>query len=145
MTRRRKRARRHIAQRELLAAALSLLLPQEQRDRLRAVQVPARQIIRLFTPDHNILHALGGPDRWWNLTMTLRGPALKAKDGRDTSIVAKSDRLAEQHEDFRRRVLAPEKRRRRKGEKYWGAKRRLQREWPKRKLQSRNSFERRPA
>lgn len=133
MSPRRKRARKHIALRERLAAALSQLLPQEQRDQLREAKVPARQVISLFTPDHNILFALAGPDEWWNITMRIRGPELKAKDNRDTSIAAKVKRVAEQHEEFRRRVLAP-------------TKRRVTRDngWPKgRKLRSRNSFERR--
>jgi hypothetical protein len=132
--RRNKRPRKYVAIRENWAAALSMLLPQEARDELRARKAPAKEVIALFTPDHNILHALGGADRWWNLTPMLRGPALKAKDNRDTSIVAKSDRLKAEHEDFRRRVLAPVKRPRRRDSA-----------WPKgRKLQSRSSFERRP-
>ena len=93
-----------------LAAALLQLLPQSLRDELRAARVPAKKIISLFTPDHNELWSLGGPDKCWNLTMRLRGPGLKAKDARDTSIAAKVKRLSAEHEDFRRRVLAPVKR-----------------------------------
>lgn len=105
---------------ELLASALADLLPQMQRDQLRAARVPAKAVIRLFTPDHNHLHALGGPDLWWNLTMRQRGPDLKAKDSRDTAIVAKVKRL--------------------RGETCNGPRK----PWPKgRKLQSRG-FERRP-
>jgi hypothetical protein len=93
---RRKRARKAIAIREIAAAALSQLLPESERTALREAKVPARQIISLFTPDHVILHALGGPDRWFNITMTRRGPALKAKDSADTSRVAKVDRIIDQ-------------------------------------------------
>lgn len=150
--RRRKRARKHIAMRELCAAALSQLLPQAERDALRASKVPAKQIISLFTPDHVHLHALGGSDRWHNITMTRRGPALKSKDIRDTSIVAKSDRLVQARDEhqaaMRRKLLGPspfaEVRPARSGEAYWRKKRELQSRWPKgRKLRSRSSFERR--
>jgi hypothetical protein len=88
-----RRPRKYIPLSELLASALADKLPQEQRDQLRAAKVPAKQIVRMFTPDHNILHALNGPDKWWNITMALRGEELKAKDCRDTSIVAKVRRL----------------------------------------------------
>lgn len=104
MTPRRKRARKYIGLREQLAAALSMLLPQEQRDDLRARQVPAKTVIALFSPDHNILHALDGSDRWWNLTPMLREPH-KQKSRRDTSIVAKVDRLTPAQAEFRRKVL----------------------------------------
>lgn len=76
-----------------------------ERVSLRAARVPAKQIISLFTPDHVILHAFAGPDRWFNLTMTRRGPELKAKDASDTSIVAKADRLTPAQKEFQRRVL----------------------------------------
>jgi hypothetical protein len=109
-SRRRKRARKHIPIAEKLASALADRLPQHERDALRASRMPAQQIIRMFTPDHNVLHTHGGSDKWFNLTMRRRGPALKAKDNRDTSIAAKSVRLSDEHEDFRRRVLAPVKR-----------------------------------
>jgi hypothetical protein len=107
---RRKRARKHIAIAEKLASALADRLPQHERDALRASRVPAQQIIRMFTPDHNVLHTHGGSDKWFNLTMRRRGPELKAKDNRDTSIAARAVRLSDEHEDFRRRVLAPVKR-----------------------------------
>ena len=132
MTRRRtKRPRKYVAIREKWAAALSMLLPQGLRDELRAKQVPAKTVISMFDQDHVVLHAFDGPDRWWNFTPMLRA-AHREKSRRDTSIVAKSDRLKAEHEDFRRRVLAPVKRPRRNNS-----------QWPKgRKLQSRG-FERR--
>ena len=103
-----KRARKHIPLREQLAAALSMLLPAPLRDELREQKAPARTVIALFSPDHNILFALGGPDKWWNLTPMLREPH-KEKSRRDTSIVAKVKRVAPEHEDFRRRMLKPDK------------------------------------
>jgi hypothetical protein len=107
---RRKRARKHIAIAEKLASALADRLPQHERDALRASRVSAQSVIRMFTPDHNVLHTHGGSDKWFNLTMRRRGPDLKAKDNRDTSIAAKAIRVSDKHEDFRRRVLAPVKR-----------------------------------
>lgn len=109
-SRRRKRARKHIPIAEKLASALADRLPQHERDALRASRVSAQSIIRMFTPDHNVLHTHGGSDKWFNLTMRRRGPELKAKDNRDTSIAAKVKTLSAQHEEFRRRVLAPVKR-----------------------------------
>src|SRR5579883_1228428 len=87
-TPRRKRARKYISLREKLAAALSLLLPQELRDELRAAKVPAKSVISMFHQDHNILFALDGADKWWNLTPLLKDPH-RQKSRRDTSIVAK--------------------------------------------------------
>ena len=132
MSRRRTtRPRKYIPLPERLAATLAMLLPQAHRDDLRERAVPATTVIGLFDFDHGHLHALGGSDRWPNLTPTLRKPH-REKSRRDTSIVAKVDRLSAAHDDFTRRVLAPAKRPR------------LQSNWPKgRKLQSRNSFQRR--
>jgi hypothetical protein len=132
MTRRTKRPRKYVAIREKWAAALSMLLPQAQRDELRERRATAKEVIALFDQDHVVFHAIGGPDRWWNFTPMLRAPH-KEKSRRDTSAIAKVRRLEAQHEDFRRRVLAPDK------------KPRVTRDgrWPKgRKLQSRG-FERR--
>lgn len=108
---RRKRARKYISLRERLAAALSMLLPQEQRDELRASKAPAKTVIALFHTDHNILHALGGADRWWNLTPMLRQPH-KEKSRRDTSIVAKVRRVSKEHQEFRRNLLKSKRRKR---------------------------------
>lgn len=78
-----------------LAAALACLLPQGQRDQLRADRVPAEQVIALFEQDHIELHALGGSDAWWNLHPTLKQEH-RTKSARDTSIVAKVKRLEQQ-------------------------------------------------
>lgn len=136
MTRREKRKRAHIPLSELLASALADRLPATQRDELRAAKVPADNVIRLFTPDHNHLHALGGPDKWWNLTMAIRGPELKAKDNRDTSIVAHSDRLVEREREhiqaMARKLVGPSP--------FTDMPKRSR--WPQgRKLQSRNTFQ----
>lgn len=102
-----KRPRKHIPLSELLASALADNLPPEQRDQLRAAKVSAQTIIRLFTPDHAILHSMGGSDKWWNIIMSTRGPALKAKDRRDTSIAAKTKRLTAAQEATQRAILKP--------------------------------------
>lgn len=86
------RPRKHIPLTERLAMALACLLPQEQRDDLRARKVPAKSIISLFEADHIVLHALGGSDFWWNLHPTLRMQH-REKSRRDTSICAKVKRL----------------------------------------------------
>ncbi len=132
---RRKRARKHIALREQLAAALAFLLPEAQERELRAAKVSAKTVIALFSPDHSVLHALGGSDKWWNIYPMLRAPH-KEKSRRDTSIVAKVDRIAPEHEDFRRRMLKPDK-----GRASLDKPSRFPRG---RKLQSRNDLRRRP-
>jgi hypothetical protein len=109
MKARTKRPRKYVAIREKWAAALSMLLPQALRDELREKRAPAKTIISMFDQDHVVFHAWGGPDRWWNFTPLLR-PAHREKSRRDKSTIAKTARVSAQHEDFRRRVLAPVKR-----------------------------------
>jgi hypothetical protein len=92
------RRRKAIPLEQQLAAALVCLLPQEQRDALRHARVPAKQVIRLFSPDHIWLWSLGGPDAWWNLDPKLR-PAHAVKSRRDTSIAAKIKRLDKRRVD----------------------------------------------
>ena len=108
-----RRKRKYISYPERLAAALVELLSVEQQVDLRARQAPARAIIRLFTNDHIVLHALGGKDKWWNLHARLRGPDVLKKNASDTTIVAKVKRVAAVHNDFVRRVTGPVKVRRR--------------------------------
>jgi hypothetical protein len=96
---RRKRARKHIALREQLAAALSMLLPQAQRDELRDAKVPAKRVIALFEFHHVIFHAIGGSDRWFNLTPML-AEAHRERSGQDTATVAKVRRLARAQQRF---------------------------------------------
>jgi hypothetical protein len=125
--------RDYIPYRERLASALACLLPQAERSQWRATEMDADCIIELFTFDHIRLHALEKDDpdvdRWFNLDPRLRGKELKAKDRADTSRVAKVRRLSAEHEDFRKRVLSPVKR-----------KRKTKSKWPKRKLRSRSTF-----
>lgn len=126
------RSRAHIPLIELLASALADKLPQKERDDLRARQVPAGDVVRLFTPDHVTLHCWDGADAWWNLDMRRRGPELNKKNAADTSRAAKADRLADAMADFRRRVLAKDQ-----GETLTPSR------WPKRKMKSRNDLRKR--
>jgi hypothetical protein len=98
------RRRKAIPLSEQLAAALACLLPQAQRDELRAAKVPAKAVIRLFSPDHIGLHCFEAKDRdkWHNLTPMLRGPH-KEKSRRDTTIAAKVKRLRER--EFRPEII----------------------------------------
>jgi hypothetical protein len=106
-----KRPRKYIALYERLAAALALLLPAAERDELRSARAPARQVIARFAFDHNVLHALGGADAWWNLTPMLREQHVE-KSRRDTAVAAKVKRVERAHRDFMRRLLRPRRRRR---------------------------------
>jgi 5-methylcytosine-specific restriction endonuclease McrA len=132
MSIKRKRERKYLRLRDRLAAALSMLLPQEQRDELRSRKATAKEVIGLFDQDHVVLHSLGGSDKWWNLTPMLRHPH-RLKSQQDTSTVAKVRRLEQDAVDFRRRVLA----------KPCGAKRPKSgkwhnRPWPRRKVRANN-------
>jgi hypothetical protein len=124
MKRPKRRARAYIPLTELLASALSMLLPQEERDAMRAARVPASAVIKLFTPDHIQLHTFGGKDTWENLDMKRRGPALKLKDNRDTSIAAKARRIDERWMPFTRAMASGTKPPKRISK------------WPKRKFQT---------
>jgi hypothetical protein len=89
-----KRKRKHIPMIELLASILAdSRMPPWERQSHRVAMTPAKKIVSLFTPDHVELHAWGGKDKWWNLTMTRRGPELFAKDRQDTSRAAKAKRI----------------------------------------------------
>ena len=105
MTGRASRPRAYIPFPERLASALSLLLTQQQCDDLRARRAPAHSVIALFQFDHNILHAHDGSDAWWNLTPMLVGEH-RIKAARDTSIVAKVDRLSREQCEYLQVLLA---------------------------------------
>lgn len=132
-----RRQRKYVAIREKWAAALSMLLPQELRDDLREKQVPAKTIISMFDQDHVVFHAIGGDDRWWNFTPMLRAEH-REKSRRDTAAIAKGRQIhraqEEHHEAMRRKLLAPTERPAPKRSR-----------WGKRKMESRNTFQRRPA
>ena len=80
---------------EQLASALACLLPQAQRDELRAAKVPAKSVIRLFTMHHLDYWTFSENDRWWNLDPLLR----RVHDARfpaDAAAIARVKRLQRQ-------------------------------------------------
>lgn len=107
---------------EIAASALADKLPQEERDRLRLERVSARTILRLFTPDHVQLHCWDGPDRWFNLDIRRRGPAVLIKNAEDTSRAAKAVRIDDKWSEFTRAMTKGKKPPRRESE------------WPKRRF-----------
>lgn len=109
-----RRKRKYIPYNQRLAAALACLIPQMRRDELRHDHATAKYVISLFTFDHLHLHSLNGSDKWWNLDPKIRGPELNLKNASDTTLAAKVKRLKDDHEDFRKRVLRPVKRRKAK-------------------------------
>ena len=56
-----KRPRKYVGMREKWAAALSMLLPQEVRDELRAKRVPAKTIIGMFDQGTRGFSRMGRP------------------------------------------------------------------------------------
>lgn len=104
--------RAHIPLKEQLAAALRDMAVKEDGKLVRAIpyeiakQMTADQIISLFNCDHGILHAIKPIDLHWNLTFRFI-PAHRLKTAKqDVPALAKGDRIAAEHERFRRRVLA---------------------------------------
>jgi hypothetical protein len=120
-----RRKRKHIPMIEIAACALAENLPNDLRNELRKDRIPAKEIIRWFTPDHVILHAWGGADKWWNLTMRRRGAELKAKDAADTTRVAKDRHIHEKWDPFTRAMAKGTRPPKRKSA------------WPKRKMRER--------
>jgi hypothetical protein len=82
------------------------LLPQAQRDDLRARKVDALEVLRLFEWDHVILHAHGGSDFWHNIDPKLIA-VHHEKSRRDTAIVAKGKRLDARWREFTRKMAQP--------------------------------------
>jgi hypothetical protein len=123
-------ARAHIGLETKLASALLALGHIPYND---AKQMTARQICSLYQFDHGILHAIKPINDFWNLTPRLIAPH-RAKSRKDTGIVAKVKALSEEHEDFRRKVLA----------RPCGQKRERSGRWASRKMQSRGFQRGRP-
>ena len=119
------RKRKHIPMIEIAASALADKLSIYEREIAKERRLPAREVVRLFTPDHLDLHCLGGVDRWYNLDMRRRGPDLKSKDQLDIARAAKVKRINEKWGPFMRAIAAGRKPPKK------------QSRWPKRKLRSR--------
>ena len=118
------RKRKHIPMIEIAASALADKLSIYEREIAKERRLPAREVVRLFTPDHLDLHCLGGVDRWYNLDMRRRGPDLKSKDQLDIARAAKVKRINEKWGPFMRAIAAGRKPPKK------------QSRWPKRKLRS---------
>lgn len=90
------RKRAHVSLKTKLAAALTCLLPQEQRDEMRYDKRSADDILRLFEWDHVVLWALNGSNHWSNLDPKLKD-SHREKSRKDTAIVAKVKRIQRKH------------------------------------------------
>ena len=92
-----KRKRKHVSLKQRLATALSMLLPQTERDILRGARAPAEVVLARFEFHHVVPHCapFNGSDAWWNLdAMPKKTHRARSKGMRsDTSIIAKVKRL----------------------------------------------------
>jgi len=91
------RKRKAVKSKDKLAAALSMLLPQTERDILRAARAPAAVVLARFEFHHVIPHCapFSGSDAWWNLDAMPKKAHRARSRGlmSDTSIIAKVKRL----------------------------------------------------
>jgi hypothetical protein len=97
--------RDHISLKVKLAAALLQLkhIPFSQAQRMSA-----DQIIALYHFDHYpIPHAQGGPDEPWNLDPVLVADHLEKTAKTDIPQIAKTKRIAKDHQEFLRLMLTP--------------------------------------
>lgn len=89
-----RRKRKHVNLTQKLAATLACLMPQAERDVLRAARAPAEVVLARFQFHHVVYHAppFNGSDKWWNLH-PMPNKAHRERSGRDTSAIAKVKRL----------------------------------------------------
>ncbi len=91
------RKRKAVKPKDKLASALAMLLPQTERDVLRAARAPAGIVLARFEFHHVVPHCppFNGSDAWWNLdAMPKKAHRARSKGLRsDTSIIAKVKRL----------------------------------------------------
>jgi hypothetical protein len=96
--------RKAISLKTKLAAALACLLPQDERDRLRA-KGSEDDVISLFHFDHIIPHADNGSDCWFNLDPLLVDAHREKTAKVDVPRIAKGKRIrrkeAEHHQRMR--------------------------------------------
>lgn len=117
--------RQSIPQRMKLAAALSLLLPEDERTMLRTRRVPAQDVISRFEFHHIIFHAIEPINEWWNLEPMFREDHRK-RTQEDIAVIAKTKRIEHRWRDFTARVLGPRKRPKTASNR-WGRKRKTKR------------------
>lgn len=97
--------RAHISLETKLASALLAL---GHVSYAHAKQMSARHILSLYQWHHNIPHAEGGGDVFWNLQPELIAAHREKTATVDVPRIAKNKRLSAKHEEFRRRLLAKE-------------------------------------
>lgn len=120
-------------------AALLCQLRDEQGNLLIAYEhakvMTEDQVISLFHRDHYPIRKVdGGPDVHWNLVHRFKGEHRKKTSEVDVPEIRKADRLSAEQVEFRRRMLMPAPERKEQKRSRWAK---------GRKLQSRNTFERR--
>lgn len=118
--------RKHISLKTKLAAALIILgkIPLED-----AKEMSDDQILSLFQWDHAVLHAVDPIDKAWNLTPRFISEH-REKSRKDTTVVAKVKRIEKDWNAFTARMKSGEPK---PQSKY---------RWGKRKLESRNTWQR---
>jgi hypothetical protein len=99
--------RAYIKYQERNAAALACLLPEDMRKRLREEKVAASVVESFFELHHVVHHTAGGPALWWNLDPQLIAAHRERTAKIDIPAIAKIKRLSAEHEEHRRRMLAP--------------------------------------
>lgn len=97
-------ARKTIPLRTKLAAALAMLLPQAERDQLRAERRPSTMVISRFDFHHGKFWSLERDNHWSNLTPLLRATHRERTRG-DLKTIAKVKRLERTQAEFRKRML----------------------------------------
>jgi hypothetical protein len=111
-------------------------------DRQRAKGMTAKEIVEEFEKrthdEHIVPHAIGGPTHPANMQIIVHEDhAPKTKI--DVREIAKTKRIMKEQEAFRARMLVKVG----QGETIEEAKAKRKYKWPKRKMQSRNSFQKR--
>lgn len=138
-------ARQHVSLKAKLASALLTIVRPDETGKLVPVidyedakKMSAEQIISCFHFDHGILHAIEPINEPWNLTPR---PIIehRKKSAKDKTALSKGDRLSDSQKEFQRKMLVKVG----QGETIEDAKAKRKYKWPKRKMQSRNSFQRR--
>jgi hypothetical protein len=104
--------RKKIPLKTKLAAALCNMLHEEDGQlvpvipRDKAKTMTEDEVLAVFHFDHDIHHAVGGQDAHWNLTPRAVEKHRQKTAKRDIPQIAKTKRLEQAQEDFRRKVLA---------------------------------------
>jgi hypothetical protein len=138
-------ARQHISLKKKLAAALLTIKRPDEHGNLVPVidyedakSMDEDQIISVFHFDHGILHAIEPINEPWNLTPR---PIIehRKKSAKDKTALSKGDRLSDSQKEFQRKMLVKVG----QGETIEDVKAKRKYKWPKRKMQSRNTFQKR--